>query len=177
MRIQTPLVRNLMWGAAAVALVWAVYGYRSGVRVRPAGTAPEADGLVVVDTLGEPVSLDSMAGQVVVVNLWASWCHYCRMEIPSLQELHHKYRGEGLVVLGVNYEEGGVEELLSRVRDLGIEYPVVRPAAPLTGPFAGGSALPHTWIVDRRGRVRVSHSGYASGGSLEKAVRKLLGEH
>lgn len=177
MRIQNPLIRNLMWLAAAVALVWIVYGYRTGVRVVPAETAVPAEGIVLMDTLGGPVSLESMAGQVVVLNLWASWCGYCRMEIPSLRELHHKYRKDGLVVLGVNLEEGGTEDLLARVRDLGIDYPVVRPAAPLSGSFEGASALPHTWIVDRQGRVRVSHSGYASGRSLENAVKRILRDH
>ena len=176
MRIRSPLMKNLLWVAAAVALVWIVYDFRTGVRVAPAETALPAEGLVLVDTLVEPVSLDSMAGQVVVVNLWASWCGYCRMEIPSLRELRQKYGHEGLVVLGVNLEEGGTEQLLARIRDLGIDYPVVRPVAPLTGAFEGGSVLPHTWMVDRQGRVRVSHSGYASGRSLEKAVQRLLRE-
>ncbi len=177
MKLKPALIRNLMWGAAAVALIWVVYGFRTGVRIVPPGSARPAQGLVVVDTLGQPVTLDSMAGQVVVVNLWASWCGYCRMEIPSLRELHQRYRNEGLVVLGVNLEEGGRDELLARIRDLGIDYPVVRPVAPLSGAFEGGSVLPHTWIVDRRGRVRASHSGYASGRSLEKAVQRLLREH
>jgi thiol-disulfide isomerase/thioredoxin len=177
MRFRSSLIRNLLWGVAAVALVLVAYGYRTGVRIRPADKAPVAEGLVLVDTLGAPVDLGSMSGRIVVVNLWASWCGYCRMEIPSLNDLSRKYREQGVIVLGVNLEEGGNEELLARVRDLEIDYPVVRPAAPLTGPFADGSALPHTWIVDRRSRVRASHSGYASGRSLEKAVEKLLREN
>lgn len=176
MRIQSSLVRNLLWGAAAVALIVIVYGFRTGVRIQSAETAPRAEGLVLVDPAGVPVSLESMAGRIVVVNLWASWCGYCRMEIPSLNDLHHSYREQGVVVLGVNLEEGGRDELMARILDLGIDYPVVRPVGPLSGPFAGGSALPHTWIVDRQGRVRASHSGYASGRSLEKAVENLLRE-
>jgi thiol-disulfide isomerase/thioredoxin len=176
MKIRNSLVRNLLWGVAAVALVWIAYSFRTGVSIRPAENAPMAEGLVLVDTLGDPVSLESMAGRIVVVNLWASWCGYCRMEIPSLRSLQQEFRDQGVIVLGVNLEEGGREELLARIRDLEIDYPVVRPAAPLGGPFAGGSALPHTWIVDRQGRVRASHSGYASGRSLEKAVEKLLRE-
>ena len=176
MTIKSPVVRNLLWGVAVIALVWIVYGYRTGIRVRPADSAPPAVGLVMVDLNGAPVTLDSMRGKVVLVNLWASWCGYCRMEIPSLREIHDKYRDRGLVVLGVNLEEGGPDDLLSRIRELGIDYPVVLPSAPLTGTFQDGSALPHTWIMDRQGRMRVSHSGYASGGSLEKAVLRLLGE-
>ena len=176
MTMKSPLVRNLLWGVAALALVWIIYGYRTGIRVQPADSAPPAVGLVMVDGKGGPVTLDSMRGKVVLVNLWASWCGYCRMEIPSLREIHEKYRDRGLVVLGVNLEEGGPDDLRSRIRELEIDYPVVRPSAPLTGTFRDGSALPHTWIMDRQGRVRVSHSGYASGDSLEKAVLRLLGE-
>lgn len=176
MTIRNAVIRNLLWGAGAVALVSLVIGFRTGVEVRSADNAPPARGLALVDTLGEPVPLESMAGQVVVVNLWASWCGYCRMEIPALNELHREYRDQGLVVLGVNLEEGGAEQLLSRARDLAIEYPVVRPEATPSGPFGDGSMLPHTWIVDRLGRVRVSHAGYASKRSLEKAVVRILRE-
>ena len=166
MKIQSRLVRNLLWGAATVALVWVVYSYRTGIRILPAESAHPATGLTLVDPSGDPVQLEAMAGRIVVVNLWASWCGYCRMEIPSLQEIHDELGDQGVVVLGVNVEEG----------DMGIGYPVARPTAPLSGPFAGSRALPHTWIVDRQGRVRASHSGFASGRSLEKAVRKLLRE-
>ena len=176
MMIQSRLVRNLLWGAATVALLWVVYGYRTGIRILPAESAQLATGLTLVDASGDPVQLEAMAGRIVVVNLWASWCGYCRMEIPSLREIHDELGHQGVVVLGVNVEEGGSEELEARVRDMGIGYPVARPSAPLSGAFAGSRALPHTWIVDRQGRVRASHSGFASGRSLKKAVGKLLRE-
>jgi len=176
MKIQSRLIRNLLWGAAAVALVWVVYGYRTGIRILPAESAHPATGLTLVDASGDPVQLEAMAGRIVVVNLWASWCGYCRMEIPSLQAIHDELGDQGVTVLGVNVEEGSSEDLLARVRDMGIGYDVARPTAPLSGPFAGSRALPHTWIVDRQGRVRASHSGFASGRSLEKAVGKLLRE-
>ena len=63
MKIRNSLVRNLLWGIAAVALVWIAYSFRTGVSIRPAADAPRAEGLVLVDTLGDPVSLESIFGQ------------------------------------------------------------------------------------------------------------------
>jgi thiol-disulfide isomerase/thioredoxin len=61
--------------------------------------------LDVVDLAGKPWRLDALAGQVVVLNFWATWCEPCRLEMPSLDAMAARRRHEGVVVAAVNYKE------------------------------------------------------------------------
>ena len=73
------------------------------VRAWPAGRpVPPLD---VVDLVGRPWRLEAFAGQVVVLNFWATWCAPCRLEMPSLDAMAARRRGEGVVVAAVNYKE------------------------------------------------------------------------
>ena len=51
---------------------------------------------------GAPIKLSNYAGKVLVVNLWATWCGPCRLEIPELVKLHKEFRSEGLEIVGLS---------------------------------------------------------------------------
>ena len=61
--------------------------------------------LDVVDLAGKPWQLEALAGQVVVLNFWATWCAPCRLEMPSLDAMAARRRREGVVVAAINYKE------------------------------------------------------------------------
>jgi thiol-disulfide isomerase/thioredoxin len=86
------------------------------VRAWPAGRpAPPLD---VVDLAGRPWRLEALAGRVVVLNFWATWCEPCRLEMPSLDAMAARRRGDGVVVAAVNYKEAAevVERFVERSR-------------------------------------------------------------
>ena len=168
--------RTVVAIVVAVAVVWAWRTYGGRVRVRTAADSPLAPPAVFVGPGGERHELADYRGRIVVLNLWASWCGPCTREIPALASVGERYRGDGVVVLGVHAEEVPLSELESIAARLAIPYPVVHPAAPLGPPLVARGMIPHTWIVDREGRVRVSHAGAASASALDRAVRALLGE-
>lgn len=185
MNDRVPAARNDAWFktflffAGTIALAYAFMLFRGGVQVIPADRAEPAGRLELRTLDGEPFELDALRGKVVVVNAWASWCGYCRREIPTLRRLDADHRDDGLVVVGVNLEttdelsDGDLAEL---ARSWGMDYPIVRPLGGFEGSFAFSGGIPHTWLIDREGRVRVSHSGKPSGGALQRACQKLLSE-
>ena len=61
--------------------------------------------LDLVDLGGKPWRLEELAGQVVVLNFWATWCEPCRVEMPSLESMAARRRASGVVVVAVNYRE------------------------------------------------------------------------
>ncbi|MEO5844456.1 MAG: TlpA disulfide reductase family protein [Caldimonas sp.] len=89
--------------AAATALPWRLAAAAHVVRAWPAGRPLPA--LDVVDMTGRPWRLEALAGRVVVLNFWATWCEPCRLEMPSLDAMAARRRRDGVVVAAVNYKE------------------------------------------------------------------------
>ena len=114
--------------------------------------------LALDDLDGRRWSLDPLKGRVVVLNFWATWCEPCRLEMPSLVRLADRRRGDGLVVLAVNYREA--VPTIRQFLDRGIlRLPV------LLDPDGDACAtwtprvFPTTVLVDRAGRPRASVFG------------------
>jgi thiol-disulfide isomerase/thioredoxin len=141
------------------------------------------------DLAGQPVSLDDarFRGRVVLVNIFGSWCPNCNDEGPLLREWQRRYAGRGLEIVGLAYEQTGDRQGDRRAvqkfaRRYGLEYPLLlagisdRKAAAATLPdLAGLFAFPTNILVDRQGRVRKIHSGFA-GPATGEHHRRLVAE-
>lgn len=127
------------------------------------------------DLSGKTVDLSSLAGKVVIIDFWATWCAPCKEELPELEKLHKKYGSKGLAVLGVSIdkEAGVVKPFLDKMK---ITFPVVHDAGhALAGKYAP-PRMPSSYIVDKKGIVRYVHGGYraSDAAEFEKQVQELL---
>jgi peroxiredoxin len=124
---------------------------------------------------GEEVSLSDYEGEVVVVNFWATWCPPCRAEIPDLEAAYQAFKGEGLVVLGVNVQDPAqlVEPF---VAEMGMTYPVVLDKTGRVLKDYRAPGLPMSLIVDREGVIQARHVGYLSAEQLDNYLKKVLSE-
>jgi thiol-disulfide isomerase/thioredoxin len=116
-------------------------------------------------------------GNVVMLNLWATWCGPCRFEMPELQALHDKHAGHGFKVVGVSVDEGGAEEVQPFVTEQKITFPIaLDPAGKLAG-ILQTDILPTTILVDRNGQIVWKHIGPLSANdpeliaALDKALK------
>lgn len=137
------------------------------------GSAPEFT-LTTLD--GRQVTSASLAGKVVVVNFWATWCTPCRIEIPSLQKLHERRADEGVVVLGIATDAQGSAVVAPYLAERGVSYPVGMATSELRRAFGGISALPTTFIIDRDGMIRHRVFGLFAPPAMSAGVRRLLRE-
>ncbi len=171
-------IRATLWiGLLGAALMFGV-NLDQRVTLEPAEGAPGASALRLTAVPGgESVELAELEGHVVVVTHWASWCSPCREELGRLGKLERKLARDDLAVLAINVEGLPNEKLQAVIREWGIESTVVVPAEDLRRTsFAGEGSIPHSWLIDRRGRIRASKAGLVSKRSLERAVRSLLEE-
>ena len=126
---------------------------REGPADRPADPQVVPDySAITLD--GDSVSLGDLRGDVVLLNVWATWCTPCRKEIPELQALHEARADEGLRVVGVTVDARHAEEGVRRFIDrFGMTYDVWwDPDQTIVGKL-GAMGVPLTVLIDRNGRV------------------------
>jgi cytochrome c biogenesis protein CcmG/thiol:disulfide interchange protein DsbE len=102
------------------------------------------------------LSLSDLRGKAVVINFWASWCGPCKDEAPELERAWREHRDEGLVVLGVNFNDAR-SAARAFMDETGMTYPVVvDPDGDVVVDY-GLTGVPETFFVDRRGRLVGTH--------------------
>ncbi len=98
------------------------------------------------------LDLKNYIGQVVVVNLWATWCPPCVEETPSLVQFAEKMRDHGVVVLGISVDQD-LTALKDFVQENKIPYPVGRDPNQTLSSRYGTYQFPESYILDRHGRL------------------------
>lgn len=129
-----------------------------------------------VDTTGKAYTADQLAGKVVVVNFWATWCHPCQKEIPDLSKLYDKYKKD-VVMLGVLTDSPTDSDLLNFQSDHAMTYPVVRASSDIITAFHYPQALPTTFVFDKSGR-QVGHAriGAIRPADLDEQLAELIAQ-
>ena len=136
---------------AAILGAAAYFGVRQH-QARPVAIGDTAPDFSVPALPSGSVDLKSYRGQIVVLNLWATWCPPCVEETPSLVQFAEKMKAHGVVVLGISVDEDA-KALQDFVQENHISYPVGRdPDRSLSARY-GTYQFPETYILDRRGQV------------------------
>jgi thiol-disulfide isomerase/thioredoxin len=123
---------------------------------------------------GQPLSLASARGKVVLLNFWATWCGPCRAEIPDLIALQERYAGK-LQIIGLMVDEDDAEVVKQVVARTGINYPVAMTSPEIRIKYGGIAALPTSFVLDTQGRVVQKHEGLRNPALYEMEIRALLG--
>ena len=129
--------------------------------------------LTLVDTTGRQWTRDQLAGKVVVVNFWATWCHPCLEEIPALAAVYERHKKE-MVLLGVIEEQISDESVRSFADANHMTYPLVVANAAIAQAFGHPSVLPTTFVYDAGGRQRRVEQRGLSEPELEQMVTELI---
>lgn len=127
---------------------------------------------------GEPFDLADHRGQVVLVNVWGSWCAPCRAEAPALERVWRAAQPAGVQFVGLNVKDRPAAAR-AFVDTFGITYPSIDDSSgaaqlALRGLLPG--AIPSTIVVDRDGRLAAAIFGGAGEPELRRALEAALGE-
>lgn len=132
--------------------------------------APEAE-LTLID--GTKVKLSAMRGDVVVFNIWATWCVPCRRELPTLDYYYEAQKQHGLRVYALSTEDSVP---LYRLKPL-FEKLHIQPTKKIKGPYGAiDNAVPSNYVIDRAGVLRYAKAAAFDLDDLNRELVPLLNE-
>jgi peroxiredoxin len=146
--------------------------------VRAALKAPDqrkpAPEFVLHDRAGKSVSLAKYRGKVLLLDFWATWCTGCKKEMPWFSDFQRKYRGKGLVVIGVSMDDDGWKVVKPFLASHAVPYRILL-GDEVTGHEYGIGSLPDTFLIDRQGRIAAGYTnGLVDRNDVESNLQALL---
>jgi len=136
----------------------------------PIALSPEIRDAEVKTLDGKSLKLSDYNDKVVVINLWATWCGPCRLEMPDLVKLNQEYKSRGVVVLGLatTYNEErsrGIEGVKEFVKSEKIDYKIIWDDGTLAGPLVrsvnGRQIIPQSFVISRDGKIVKHFPGFS----------------
>ena len=163
----------LMRSLAALSVVFLLTACGKAPQASEARPAPPFD-LPAVE--GGRVSLASLKGKVVVLDMWATWCGPCIAEMPEYAEFARKNQPKGVEVVGIVFASGEPQEISDFVREHRIPYKQLLGPDELLDSFGANSGFPTTFVIDAQGMIKLKLIGAAPQKfeKLQKAVDDAL---
>ncbi|WP_051314685.1 TlpA disulfide reductase family protein [Alteribacter aurantiacus] len=120
------------------------------------------------------ISVADFRGEYVVLNIWASWCRYCRKEMPDFVQFQEDYGDEGVQVVGINrtFQEGSEENVDRFIEEFNINFPTLMEYSDQLSLDYQVIALPLTYILDPDGRIITRTQGYMDYDMLEEFLEE-----
>jgi peroxiredoxin/outer membrane lipoprotein-sorting protein len=138
-----------------------------GERPNVTGTMAQDFTLNTLD--GAKIRLSDLRGKVVLLDFWATWCPPCRIELPNIEKLHQEYKEKGLVVLGIDDEDGGTVK--GFLKNHKYSLPVLMDVKRAVHRMYGARAIPTVVVIDPDGVIKAYYVGERSEKDLLAAVK------
>jgi len=125
---------------------------------------------------GQKVNLAELRGKVVIVNFWATWCPPCRREMPSMEALYQTFRDDDLVLLAINVENEGRQNVAKFLQESPYSFPILLDEDARVQNLYGVFQFPESFIIDRNGIVvkKVIGAIHWMGGDVYNLLHFML---
>ena len=128
----------------------------------------------------EPLTLDGLRGNVVLVDFWTYSCINCIRTLPYVKIWHDKYADQGLVIIGMHSPEFSFEKeragVIEAAKKFGLEYPIAQDNDFVTWRSFNNMYWPSKYLIDRNGVIRYTHIGEGAYEETEQMIQRLLAE-
>ncbi|MCL4489153.1 MAG: TlpA family protein disulfide reductase [Chloroflexi bacterium] len=165
----------LLLGACSALNPSALTGAGSSSRPTTVKVGQAAPEINLKSLTGDQIVLSQLQGRPVIVNFWATWCGPCREEFPTLVRKYKQYQNQGLVIIGVNYQDENSDDgVRTFMRNTLVNFPIVRDQDGRVGEMYRISGLPTSIFIDRKGIVRdIIVGGPMTDDFVDKEVANL----
>ena len=145
------------WAAVAgvVAVVFVVaFVITNRHQIHPLGVGDRAPDFGAVRLPGGlPASLADYRGQVILLNIWATWCQPCRVEMPSMERLWQQLQGTGFRVVAVSIDKEDSTVVNAFVKELGLTFDILHDQSGKIQDTYQTTGVPETFVIDREGWI------------------------
>jgi cytochrome c biogenesis protein CcmG/thiol:disulfide interchange protein DsbE len=143
--------------AGATALAW------FGPDIKLVGVGARAPDFRAIDlATGDSVSFrEHYEGAVTLVNIWATWCLPCRVEMPGMDSVYRSLAPRGFKIAAVSIDEGSPEDVRGFARDLGLSFDLLQDRSGNVQQIYQTTGVPESFLINRHGII----------------VKRLIGEH
>ena len=141
----------------------------------PAELSIPAPKFTATDLTGKKVSPADLEGQVVMLNVWATWCPPCQHEMPVLEAYHQAHKDDGFVLVGVNWDDSQ-KEIESFIEEYALSFPIWMDTDHDARRVLNKPPMPCSYIIDRDGNLRLRWIGEVDLEALETYITPLLEE-
>ena len=147
-----------------------------GVDTEKSEVGFKAPSFTVRNLKGQRVQLADHKGKVIILNLWATWCGPCRVEMPGMENLYRRYRSQGLEILAVSLDKGSSEKVQTFADEYRLSFPVLMDSEGEVEGRYHTLTIPTTFVIDKKGMIVAEVEGAKHWESEEtfKAVEYLL---
>lgn len=175
------MTRSRQWTAVIAFVTTALFALVLFAKLRPQLALIEvgshAPDFPAIDlATGEPATFARYRGQVVLLNVWATWCQPCRVEMPSMERLHHRFADTDFRVVAVSVDREGPEVVRKFVNELGLSFDVLHDQTTDVQRVYQTTGVPESFVIDRNGVIIKKVIGAAEwdGPVTETLIRRLL---
>jgi peroxiredoxin len=173
--------QSRQWTAVITIVTTLVFGLTLALKLRSqidlvevGSRAPEFSAVDLAT--GQPVTLARYRGQVVLLNIWATWCQPCRVEMPSMERLHRAFLGTDFRVVAVSVDKEGPEVVRQFAQELGLTFEILHDQTTDIQRSYQTTGVPESFVIDQNGIIIKKVIGAAEwdGPVTETLLRRLL---
>ena len=175
------MTNRQQWTLIASVVMTAVFGVALAIKLRPqlnllevGSAAPDFDAVQL--PTGRPASIEDYRGKVVLLNVWATWCAPCKVEMPSMEHLHRKLAGTDFRLVAVSVDEEDSTVVDKFVKDLGLTFEILHDRDGSIRRIYQTTGVPESFVIDRDGVIVKKVIGAADWDAPvnENLIRRLL---
>jgi thiol-disulfide isomerase/thioredoxin len=172
------------WGVVAGIMAIIAFGVVLAIKIRPQialiGVGSRAPDFHAIDLAsGRPVTLADYRGKVLLINIWATWCPPCRVEMPALQQLHQMVPDTGFLILAVSVDKDPPAIVTHFAKSLGLTFDMLHNRVGDIQEIYQTTGIPESFVIDRDGRIvkKVIGAAQWDGPVNVTLIRRLLDAH
>jgi cytochrome c biogenesis protein CcmG/thiol:disulfide interchange protein DsbE len=127
---------------------------------------------------GKVKTIADYKGRVVLLNVWATWCQPCRLEMPSMERLQHELGPEGLQIVAVSIDEGGADVVKEFVREYGLTFEILHNPSRSIERIYQTTGVPESFVINKYGIIVKKVIGAAAWDAPvnRDLIRRLLAQ-